>query len=87
MIGIENRMQSPLSLPCKLNPELKKCLISYYEQLLLTRVFEYLRHFKFLTDALCSENYVTLPLIVIGFTMLVDKIEESILDQKNMPNR
>ena len=78
MIGTAMKMQRSLHLLCEINEPLQKYLISDYEWLLLSKVYKFLRYFKELTEALSGEKYVTLPLIVIVFNMLVDRIAASI---------
>ena len=78
MIDTAIKMQRSLHLLCEINEPLQKYLISDYEWLLLSKVYTFLRYFKELTEALSREKYVTLPLIVIGFNMLVDRIAASI---------
>ncbi|XP_043474359.1 uncharacterized protein LOC122506311 [Leptopilina heterotoma] len=78
MIATGTKMQRAISLLCQNNLKLRKYFLSEYDWELLKNVNEYLVHFKILSQALSGEKYITLPLVVIGLNMLVDRIEESI---------
>lgn len=81
------RMQKALILLCITNKALNKFIISDNEWSLLNEIYKHLRHFKVLSKILGGEKYPTLNLVVVGFNMLLDKLEDSINDlQKKFRN-
>lgn len=53
---------------------------------LLNILIRFLRQYKVLSTALGGEKYVTLPLVVIGINMMLDKLESFILSYQNSPD-
>lgn len=80
MISLGIRLQKALNLLCENNDAVNNLLISDHEWRILQEIFKHLRHFKILSKALGGEKYPTLNLVVVGFNMLLDKLEKSIND-------
>ncbi|XP_043475867.1 zinc finger BED domain-containing protein DAYSLEEPER-like [Leptopilina heterotoma] len=84
MIKLALRMKPALKLLCKLNPDLNKFCLQESEWQLLEGILKYLRYFKTLSLTLSGEKYITIPMVVVGFNMLLDKLQDgiNIFDQK-----
>lgn len=54
---------------------------------LLEKVLAFLKHFNQLSTILCGEKYPTLPMVVLSFNMLLDKIDGQITDYQNKVNK
>lgn len=83
-------LQSALHLKTALNAllhsfkELRCLQISPSEWEVVETVVTYLKPFDSLSTVLGDQTYVTLPLVIIGFNMLIDRIEDIVkkIDQK-----
>lgn len=78
MIQTALKMQRSLVYFCKINEKMQKYFITEQEWLLLSKISKILKSFKELTDELSGEKYVTLPLVVIGFNLLLVLITKHI---------
>ena len=78
MIYLALKMQLAINLMCNHNQALKNFRITDYEWELLKETYKYLRHFKVLTKVFSGDKYPTLNAVVLGFNMLLDKLEASI---------
>lgn len=76
MIHTALEMRQALNLLCENNVVLKTLLISENEWALLAEIIKFLRHFKVLSSALSGEKYSTLPMVIIGVNMMLDKLED-----------
>lgn len=68
-------MRPALNLLCENNISVRKFSLSDSEWTLISRITQILRHFKSVSTLFSGEKYVTLPLVIVGFNMLIDKIE------------
>lgn len=75
MISKAMKMKIPLNLLCTLNQNLECYALSENDWTLLAEAHKHLRHFKYVSQALCGEKYLTLPLVIIAFNLLLDKID------------
>lgn len=87
MIVSALQMKLALNLLCENNPALTAYRLSNTEWTLLKELVEYLRHFKALSAAFSGENYATLPLVVIGIHMMLDKLETFFLTDQASQTR
>ena len=78
MIYLALKIQLAINLMCNHNQALKNFRITDYEWELLKETYKYLRHFKVLTKVFSGDKYPTLNAVVLGFNMLLDKLEASI---------
>lgn len=88
MILTAIQMKAALNLFCDNNAGFTIYRLADTEWSLLKELAMYLCHFKVLSTAFCGEKYVTLPLVVIGINMVIDKLERFILcyQQSRVPN-
>ena len=84
MIAKALRMQKAINLLCISNPNLQSYCLDKDDWILLTAAHKHLKHFKYVSKALSGEKYATLPLAVVAFNLLLDKIDDAIqeLDYK-----
>lgn len=78
MVNKATKMREALTLLCENDKDLQSLQLLQSDWDVLSAVVKYLRYFKTLSTTLCSEKYVTLSLVIVGFNMLVDKIESAI---------
>lgn len=83
MIFKAAKMREPLTLLCEMDKDIQPLQLLQSDWDVLTAVVKYLRYFKTLSTILCGEKYVTLPLVIVGFNMLVDKLETAIESLKS----
>lgn len=86
MIDSALKMQRSLSLLSEANKDLKKYKLLVSEWILLSTIFEFLSYFEELTEILSWEKYVTLPLTIIGFNLLLDQITLFIDNLRSKPD-
>lgn len=84
MIKLGLQLKPALKLLCNLNPDLNKFYLQESEWQLLEGTIKYLRYFKTLSETLSGDKYITIPMVVVGFNMLLDKLQDGIrnLDEK-----
>lgn len=73
MLEIRIKLSSAFEVLCSNNPELRRFQVTEEEWNTLKLVSRYLKHFKSFSDILSGEKYVTLPFVVVGVNMLLDK--------------
>lgn len=73
-------MQKPITLLCQHNKEVNHLLLSKEEWLVLEEICKHLKHFQVLSNLLSGDKYVTISYVIIGFNMLVDKLDKEILE-------
>lgn len=78
MIESGLKMQKALDLLCLTNPKLKIYALKKSDWELLTLVVKHLKNFKILSKILCGDKYITIPLVVVGFNIILDKLQSSI---------
>lgn len=64
-------------------PKIHGYRIDENEWFLLEQVAAFLKHFKQISTLLCGESYPTLPIVILSFNMLLDKIDEHIINYQN----
>ena len=72
-------LKPALNILCQNVEKVQNYQVSENEWTILEQVSEYLKHFKHVSVLLCGENYPTLPIVVLSFNMLMDKIDEHII--------
>lgn len=87
MLNTALKIKEALNALCRNNICLIKLQLTEDEWKLIVNVTTYLKYFKSLTVVLSGDKYVTLPLVIIGFNMLLDKIESLINILDNKENR
>lgn len=87
MPAIAIKLKLALNALCANNLELSSLQISENDWTLFEKVQEILKYFRTLSISLGGEKYVILPLVVIGFNMLLDKIETKMLYLDNKEER
>lgn len=87
MPAIAIKLKLALNALCANNLELSSLQISENDWTLFEKVQEILKYFRTLSISLGGEKYVILPLVVIGFNMLLDKIETKMLYLDNKEDR
>ncbi|XP_051157863.1 uncharacterized protein LOC127279509 [Leptopilina boulardi] len=93
MIEKAKKMDKALTLICETDKDLQALQLEKADWDVLKAVVKYLRYFKSLSTILSGDKYVTLPIVIVGLNMLIDKLEKSIetldskLDQELMDNK
>ncbi|XP_015118459.1 uncharacterized protein LOC107042094 [Diachasma alloeum] len=77
MINAALRMKKGLNLLWSECEEVASLKMSEDEWILLTRIHDFLKDFDHLSKTLGAEKYVTLPLVVVAFNMLLDRIKST----------
>ncbi|XP_066599993.1 uncharacterized protein [Prorops nasuta] len=75
MLGVALKLKKGIVTLCNNIPELYSFQLSVEEWTLLEKIYKHLINFKLLTTKLGGEKYVTLPLVIVSFNLLIDKIE------------
>lgn len=52
-----------------------------------SKIHKFLINFKLLSTKLGGDKYVTLPLVIVSFNLLLDKIESMVKQLDEKPNR
>lgn len=68
-------VKEALNILCDNISNLKDLKITEKEWILISNICQYLRSFKTLSSVFEGEKYCTLPMVVIGVNMLLDKLE------------
>ncbi|XP_043472418.1 zinc finger BED domain-containing protein RICESLEEPER 2-like [Leptopilina heterotoma] len=87
MIDKGLKLEKALILLCETNIDLQSFQLTDRDWSLLRTSVKYLRLFKSLSNILCGEKYITIPLVIVGFNMLIDKLEKSINDLNLRKNK
>lgn len=87
MISLGIKMKQAINALCNNNMQLSCFKISDSEWSMLELVQKYLKCFKYLSNTFSGDSYSTLPLVVIGFNILLDKLESLIMELDVKPNR
>lgn len=74
------QMKDALDMLCRNNANLKHLTIDDCQWSILEEAAKFLQYFKILSDLLSGDRYVTLSTVVIGFNMLIDKLEDTKID-------
>ena len=74
MIARALKIQKAINLLCISNPDPQSYWLDKDNWALLTAPHKHLRHFKYVSKALSEEKYATLPLVIVAFNLLLDKI-------------
>lgn len=69
------------------NERISMLRLSEDEWLLLEQIYIFLKNFKIVSNAICGEKYVTLPIVVVAFNILISDIESTIFELDNKTNR
>lgn len=88
MIAAALKVKPALNVLCESNEELARYKLQEDEWNILESVYKFLRNFKKLSEMLGGDKYVTLPSVIVGLNMLLDKIEQTVkaLDEKKDRN-
>lgn len=78
MIDVALQMRAALEFFCTTDSKLQLLNLTTTEWDLLNTIRKYLMYFKTLSTTLCGDKYITLPLVILGFNLLLDKLETSI---------
>lgn len=84
MIKTGLHLKNPLNILCENNVFFSHLKLNENEWLLLERFYKYFKVFKTVSTLLGGDKYATLPMVIVGFNMLLDSIEKQIseLDRK-----
>ncbi|CAK1595752.1 unnamed protein product [Parnassius mnemosyne] len=85
MIGFGLKVRTGINILCTTVTELNDFQITDNEWQILEKIHKFLINFKLLSTKLGEEKYVTLPLVIVSFNLLLDKIESMVnqLDEKH----
>ncbi|EFN61750.1 hypothetical protein EAG_00455, partial [Camponotus floridanus] len=75
MLAYSLRLKPALEMFCDNIENLKSLKLLEEEWLLIKKAYSFLHDFQEFSTTLGGEKYVTLPKVVIGFNLLIDKIE------------
>lgn len=79
MLGVALKLKGGIVTLCNNISELFNFQLSTEEWTILGKIYKFLINFKILTTYLGGEKYVTLPLVIVSFNLLIDKIESIML--------
>jgi len=84
MIKIGLHFKNPINTLCENNVTFSHLKLNQDEWSLLEKFYKYFKVFQTVSTLLGSDKYVTLPMVIVGFNMLLDSIEKQIfeLDRK-----
>ncbi|XP_066582005.1 uncharacterized protein [Prorops nasuta] len=89
MLGAAITLKGGIITLCQNISELSNFQISSEEWIIFEKVHKFLINFKILSTKLGGEQYVTLPLVIVSFNLLIDKIEattKQLNDKKDRNN-
>lgn len=75
MLTLAFKMKPALNMLCENNFDLQKFVLSAKEWEILEEASTFLEYFNVLSIKLSGDKYVTLPSVIIGFNLLLDKLE------------
>ncbi|CAH0559358.1 unnamed protein product [Brassicogethes aeneus] len=87
MILLGIKMKTAIDAFCENNQKFKCFKLNQTEWEMLGLVQKYLRCFKYLSNTLSGDSYPTLPLVIIGFNMLIDRIENLMIELEQKTER
>ncbi|XP_026314075.1 uncharacterized protein LOC113225838 [Hyposmocoma kahamanoa] len=87
IIGLCLKLKPGINILCTSVSDLSNFVISEIDWKILEKIYKFLINFKLLTTKLGGEKYVTLPLVIVSFNLLLDKIEAMIKQLDDKPNR
>ncbi|CAK1602511.1 unnamed protein product [Parnassius mnemosyne] len=87
MIGFGLKVRTGINILCTSVTELNDFQITDSEWQILEKIHKFLINFKLLSTKLGGEKYVTLPLVIVSFNPLLDKIESMVKQLDEKPNR
>lgn len=84
MIKTGLHLKNPLNTLCENNEIFSHLKLNQDEWLLLEKFYKYFKIFKTVSTLLGGDKYEILPMVIVGFNMLLDSIEKQIfeLDRK-----
>lgn len=84
MLKTAYHLKSALDMLCKNNKDINQYLLKAEEWNFIKLITDFLEDFKKVSEKISGEKYVTLPLAVVAFNCLLDKIEKKsfVLDDK-----
>ncbi|XP_072375514.1 uncharacterized protein [Diabrotica undecimpunctata] len=80
-------MRQALNILCDNVENLKTLKPTDTEWSLIDRICQYLNVFKSISLILEGESYVTLPMVIIGINMMLDRLESWAMELDNKPDR
>lgn len=80
-------MRTGINILCISVTDLNDFQITDSEWQILEKIHKFLINFKLLSKKLGGEKYVTLPLVIVSFNLLLDKIESMVKQLDEKPNR
>lgn len=87
MIGFGLKVRAGIDILCSSVTELNDFQITANEWQVLEKLHKFLINFKLLSTKLGGDKYVTLPLVIVSFNLLLDKIESMVKQLDEKPNR
>ncbi|CAG9786978.1 unnamed protein product [Diatraea saccharalis] len=87
MIGFGLKVRAGINILCSSITELNDFQITASEWQILEKIHKFLINFKLLSTKLGGEKYVILPLFIVSFNLLLDKIESMVKQLDEKPNR
>lgn len=87
MIGFGLTVRTGINILCISVTELNDFQITDSEWQILEKIHKFLINFKLLSTKLGGEKYVKLPLVIVSFNLLLDKIESMVKQLDEKPNR
>lgn len=87
MLDFALKLKKGINTLCGIVPELTDFQISEAKWLLLERVHKLLRNFKVLINKLCEKKYVTLPMVIVSFNLLLVTVESTLKQLHTKLNR
>ena len=87
MIGFGLKVRAGIDILCSSVTELNDFQITANEWQVLEKLHKFLINFKLLSTKLGEDKYVTLPLVIASFNLLLDKIESMVKQLDEKPNR
>ena len=87
MLTVFRDLKLSIKSLCENNSEMRNYRISDIEWEAIDIIISYLRIFKQVSDLLSAEKYPTLPVAVLAFNVLLDKVEKIVFDLDKKINR
>lgn len=80
MLDSAFKMKAALAILCENDPVFRSLKLTSDDWQLLKKILDFLKYFKVVSDKICGEKYITLPIAIIAFNLLLDKIETIVFD-------
>lgn len=77
MLMLALNMEPAITMLCANNISLNHLLLTEFEWSLLKEAAKFFEYFKVLSVVLSGEKYATLLLVIVGFNLLLDKLEKA----------